>query len=87
MEKCTIYQKKMVWDKKRKFTMWFFAKININISFYLHKIQTQRIYINAASHSAVVCHSSKSVVKSGGSDSQCQSENGATGEVYQVHFV
>lgn len=68
--------------------MWvFFAKSNINISFFPHKIQIQRIYINTASHSAVVCHSSKSVVKSGGSDSQCQTENDATGEVYQVHFV
>lgn len=65
--------------------MFFFVRSNINISFYPHKIQ--RIYIHTASHSAVDCHSSKSVVKSGGSHSQCQTENGATGEVYQAHFV
>lgn len=67
--------------------MCFFAKSNINISFFPHKIQTQKIYINTASHSVAVCHSSKSVVKSGGSDSRCQTANSATGEVYQVHFV
>lgn len=28
MEKCTVYQKKMVLDKRRKFTIWgFFPKV------------------------------------------------------------
>lgn len=86
-QKCVVYQKKMVLDKRRKFMMCSSAKSNINISFFPHKTQTQRIYINTASHSAVVCHSSKSVVQSGGSGSQCQTENGDTGDVYQLHFV